>query len=381
MNQTAFRRTLAWGLPLLVVIAPLAAQDWAGKARVSGKVEDMDGNPVVGATITLRQDPNDPNSGPEPFQTKKGGRWSFLGLDGGNWGIRIEADGYLPSDGSFVANPFQPLVIPAITLERNPSATVDEGDTLMEAHDYDAALAKYLEALPALDGEGKARVGIRIGNAYLQQGDYPAARSEYQQALQGLEPADERYYIHLQIGTTYQLEGNHQAARAAWEEAMPLADDAGQVDLLMRIGKSYDTEGNRNGAIDTLKRALEITPADENLIQIAADLMMREGLEDEAWEYLERLPEGTILPADMVLNLGIRFYNEGKMTEAKEYFDQAVAENPDLADAYYYRGLIYLNLENNDQALADFRKLLEIDPSNEHQTEVKEFMEFLETGG
>ena len=82
MFRTTLKHTLAPLLLLIVGITPLVAQDWAGKARVSGRVVDMDGNPIVGATIILRMDTEDPQSGPEPFQTKKGGRWSYLGLDG-----------------------------------------------------------------------------------------------------------------------------------------------------------------------------------------------------------------------------------------------------------------------------------------------------------
>ena len=380
MIQKAFKRTLAFGLLLLVVIAPIAAQDWAGKARVSGQIRDENDQPVAGATVTLRQDVDDPTSGPDPFVIKKPGRWSFLGLDGGIWAIKVEAEGYLPTHGQFQANPFQPTVVPTIILDRSPSASIDEGDALIEAQDFAGARAKYLEAIPALGEEGQAQVHARIAKTYLQEKNFSAARSEYQQALAGFDAAGQGL-VHVQIGNSYQLEGNYPAARAAYEKAMPLVDQAVQVDLLLTIARGYDMEGNRQAAIESLKKALEISPGHQDLIQVLADLLTREGLEEEAREYLAQLPDDVALPADMVLNIGIRLYNEGNMAEAKEYFDRAVADNPNLSDAYYYRGLTHLSEGENDLALADFKKLMELDPENEHQQEVTEFMEFLETGG
>ena len=95
---------------------------------------------------------------------------------------------------------------------------------------------------------------------------------------------------------------------------------------------------------------------------------------------LAQLPEDATLPTDMVLNIGIRLYNEGNTAKALEYFDRAVAEAPDNPEGYYYRGLTSLGLGNNDQAKADFTKLLDMAPDNAHATEVKEYLKFLEGG-
>ena len=75
-----------------------------------------------------------------------------------------------------------------------------------------------------------------------------------------------------------------------------------------------------------------------------------------------------------LLNIGIKYYNEGKMDEALAEFDRVVGENPTLADAYYYRGLAYLAQDKAAEAKADFQKLLELDPNHANADEAREFL-------
>ncbi len=69
------------------------------------------------------------------------------------------------------------------------------------------------------------------------------------------------------------------------------------------------------------------------------------------------------------------------MSEALDFFERAVAEHPEEPEAYYYRGLTYLSQGRNDEARADFHKLLALDPDSSRKGEVEEFLKFLEQGG
>ena len=102
--------------------------------------------------------------------------------------------------------------------------------------------------------------------------------------------------------------------------------------------------------------------------------------DDEAAEYMAKLPEDAELPTDMVLNMGIRLYNEGSMEEALDFFERAAEEHPEEPEVYYYRGLVYLSQGRNEDATADLKHLLEIDPDTAHKAEVEEFLSFLEQG-
>ena len=63
------------------------------------------------------------------------------------------------------------------------------------------------------------------------------------------------------------------------------------------------------------------------------------------------------------------------MAKAKKFFilkdfqatanllTDAINLNPNFTEAYYNRGLAYANLQNYEQALADFSKAVELNPS------------------
>ena len=92
-----------WWLLLLVAGVPVWGQSWAGKRPPPGQIKDESGKPIEGAKITLRNgsdavDPktDGPASRSPPTRTASG---PILGLAGGAWGILIEKQGYMPSEG------------------------------------------------------------------------------------------------------------------------------------------------------------------------------------------------------------------------------------------------------------------------------------------
>ncbi len=83
-------------LTLVAAAAPVAAQ-WTSEAR--GTVFDPEGNPIVGAVVTLA-----PSSNPTmtyPGKTNKKGRYFISGLytarEGDRWSLTIKAEGYVPT--------------------------------------------------------------------------------------------------------------------------------------------------------------------------------------------------------------------------------------------------------------------------------------------
>jgi len=366
-------------LLLAITVSPLAAQDWAGKGRAQGLVKDEAGKPIEGATITLKFPANNPIGGPEPLLTNKKGRWSFLGMQGGNWKVLIDKEGFLPSEGALYVNEFQPGQAVVITLERDLASSIQKGEQLLEAGEFAAARVEYEKAMPAMDDVGKARLRSRIGDTYMSEGDFAAARAEYSASLPFIAP-EEQTHIRLQMANSYQQEGDYAKARSEYEAIIPGLSPEGQAQVLRTVALGYGMQGNNAAAIETLERVVALAPPDPAVLQLLADLLMREGRAGEAEKYMDMLPEDVELPTDMVLNMGIRLYNEGDVAEALDYFERAVEEHPENPEGLYYRGLAYLSQGRNDDAKADFHKLLEIDPDSPHKAEVEEFLKFLEQG-
>jgi tetratricopeptide (TPR) repeat protein len=318
------RKQVLTALLLLLAAVPLGAQSWAGKGRLQGTITNQQGKPVQGAKITLRKGkpPVDPKAdGPAPILTNDRGKWSILGLTEGDWAMLIEKDGYNSSEGQVKVDEFHAAQPVNITL--NPVSK--------EAQQQAAASAAGKEGMAAIDR----------GNELLQAGKTAEARAEYEKAIAKLDPAN----------------------RPA---------------LLRGVASTYLHEKQADKAIETLKQALAIAPDDPESLKLIVNVLMASGREQEAQPYLAKLPQGQQnVDPDILLNSGIKHFNEGKLQDALAQFSRVIEGNPQLADAYYYRGLTYLGMNKKTEAKADFKKLLEIDPNHKYAADAKEFLKSL----
>lgn len=315
---------------LLVASVPVWSQSWAGKGRLQGQVKDENGKPAEGATITLRNtgDRVDPKTdGPASIKTDKNGKWSILGLTSGGWGILIEKEGYLPSEGRLSVNEYtvaQPIVV---TLKPIPKEVIQQAQKESSA--------------------GQAKASIERGNGLLGEGKYADARAAYQEGL------------------------------AKLQEQKETQDPTVQASILRAVADTYFREGKTDQAVETLKQALTVVPDDPITLQLLVNLLVGANREAEAKTYMEKLPQGTKVDANTLLNIGIKSFNDGKMDQALSQFDRVVKENPELPDAYYYRALVYLNQGKNAEAKADLQKLLQMDPDSKYAKDAKEFLKDL----
>ncbi len=361
-----------------LLASSVMAQDWAGRGRVQGRVTDENGKGIPNATITIRL-ADDPEAGPEPFSANKKGDYSYLGLVGANYIISAAAEGYITVERLAQVSEFGSGVRVDIELPANPYGAVNEGNELLDAGDFAGARAKYESVLEKLDAEPRLALQTRIGDTYFEEGNFAAAQSIYEEALPKL-PADQQLHVLLRLGECYMQAGEFEAARAQFDGAIGQLPPVDQARVMMKVAQIHDLQGHRDKAIETLEEAQSLDPENVGVLQLLADLLMRVGREEEAQEYLAKLPEGVELPTDMLLNMGIREYNSGNLDGAFTYFEQAVAEHPELAAAYYYRGLVHLSRGANDLARDDLRRFLELDPTAPQAAEAKEFLKFLEEG-
>ncbi|MFL6202909.1 MAG: tetratricopeptide repeat protein [Thermoanaerobaculia bacterium] len=318
-------KNLVFPLLLLLLLAglPASAQRWAGKGRLHGEIKDEQGRPVEGATIWLRLgdaaiDPNNPGDGPKTVTTNKNGKWSILGLAQGAWRVLILKEGFLPSEGNVKVNESGPP----------PQAIVITLKSMSAAQAQAQAAQKGPSVLDI----------IEEGNQLLTQEKYPEARAAYEKALAQLPEPE-----------------SHPA-------------------ILRGIARTWFQEKQPDKAIEVLQQALQIKPDDAESLRLLINLLVAQGKEKEAAEYMARLPQGETVDPATLLNIGVKYYNEKKYPEAVEEFNRVVSENPNLADAYYYRGRAYLASGKTAEAKADFQKLLELDPKHEKAEEVREFL-------
>lgn len=346
----------------LLVGMPAGAQEWAGKGRLQGEIKDEQGKLIEGAKITLRKGTDRVNAdapGPKPLTTNAKGKWAIGGLAGGSWGVLIEKEGYLISEGQVKVNEFSPAkpflvtlkVIPKEMIEAAERASaggiINAADELFNQQKYAEARAEYEKARAQVDDANRGKLDLRIAKTYLQEKNYDQTAKTLQAVL-AVEP-NNLEAIRILAATQYEL-------------------------------KQPDK------AIETLKTAANLAPNDVGLLQQLVNFLVDAGREEEAKVYMAKLPQGTKVDPASLLNIGIRQFNEGKVQEAFDSFDRVVRENPAMAEAYYYRGLTALGLSAEaslkpaeqkakaEIAKADFKKLLELDPNGPRAEDAREFL-------
>lgn len=343
-------RAMLLPLALALFAAPVLAQAWAGRARLQGKITAPDGKPVEGAQVILRQgvvdniDPANPGPGPEPLMTDKKGRWSILGLASGEWTVLIVKDGYLTSQGTAKASEFgvaQPI---NVTLKEIPKEVIEQAQK--EAEQSSAA--------------GQARAALERGNQLLGESRAGGGNDKLKEAraayLEGLAKLDE----------TQTTDPTAQKA---------IADT--RLSVLTTVAGIDAELGQTDQALASIDKVLAQKPDDPQVLQLAIDLLVRAGRDADAQKYIARLPAGTKVDPNAYLNMGIKAFNEGNMDKAFESFDRTVKENPEVADGYYYRGLVWMNRGKKAEAKADLEKFLQLAPDHRYAADAKEFLKSL----
>ncbi len=308
----SIRTVIALIAVLTAVALPLSAQDWKGRGRLQGIVTTGDNQPVEGAKVTVRKEGT--QEGPAPVTTDKKGHWSVGGLATGNWEVVVEAPGYVSAGGATKVIEFS--VGETLRISLRPQTNEPQ-----QAAQVSASAA-----------------AIAQGNEFLKQGKYAEARAEYQKALAEIQEVEKK------------------------------------APVLFGVAQTYAAEGKKADAIKTLEESLTYKPGDEKTLRLLVSILVAEGREQDAQKYLAQLPQGATVDPDTLLNMGIEKFNAQDLKGALEYFDRVVRENPNLPDAYYYRGLVYLQQSKTAEAKADFQKLLELAPNHEKAAEVKGFI-------
>jgi tetratricopeptide (TPR) repeat protein len=77
---------------------------------------------------------------------------------------------------------------------------------------------------------------------------------------------------------------------------------------------------------------------------------------------------------------GLKLNKAKQFDEAVNAFAQVIAARPDNVDAYLNRGIAYMNLGFNGQAIADFNKVVELDDMKSQQSyDARTYIEQLES--
>lgn len=206
-------------------------------------------------------------------------------------------------------------------------------------------------------------VGVRsnLGAALAHEGRFTEAIQEYNQAL-AAEPTN--YGIRFNLALAYYKMNEVEQALKEFEAvyATQPASDPEHRRLLLLMSECYLRRGEDTKVIALLDPLADADPNDLALSYLLGTALLHQGQDQRGALMIERiLRNGDTAEAHMLMAFTRMKANDKK--GATEEVDRAIALNPNLPEAYSFRGrLAYLGADL-DGAEAAFRKALVLDPT------------------
>ncbi|HXW08916.1 MAG TPA: tetratricopeptide repeat protein [Vicinamibacterales bacterium] len=144
------------------------------------------------------------------------------------------------------------------------------------------------------------------------------------------------------------------------------------------IARTYAAEKNYEKAIEHAKMGLASEPDSVDTKLLLADVYMEKGDKEEAYKMLDTVDITKAPDAVSFINASITLINDKKAAEAIAILDKVIAQWPQQAEAYYYRGRAYIAGEKMAEAKADFEKFVSMArPDSPQLEDAKKLLEQL----
>ena len=218
---------------------------------------------------------------------------------------------------------------------------------------------RFSEAIEYLQraGTDESAVGLALADAYTQVGKLTEALALYEKIKES-QRKNPVYWFNL--GVVRSQLNDDRGAEAAYANAIELAPN--DLDTLNNIGLLQFKKGAFAEAADTFEKLAGLNPrsVSAKVNWGAAEAKagdLRKAI--VAWKYaLKEDPNRTTLKLDLA-NL---LWQTGDSEQARSYYTQVLASEPNNADALNGTGLCYLKDEKLPQAEAAFRASIDAQP-------------------
>lgn len=275
--------------------------------------------------------------------------------------------------------------------------------------EYKPAISEFQKIVSQTpDKTVKISALCQIADAYQESGDLERARQAYDEILRDYPTSFYSDYVQYQRGMLSLRESNYEGAIMSFMSlkrnfpGSKLIDDASYAlglayfqrqdyetsreifagfqqefresslrsQALYLLGTSLYNLGRFGEALEAFRNVIRYYSGDRDLVQKAeyemADCYYQLGREKEALSRFEQLrskyPESS-LTAEIIWWLGEYYYRLGDLEMARRYFLALIDDFPEsslIADAYYALGWGYEEEGRHQEAIENFRKVIEI---------------------
>lgn len=231
----------------------------------------------------------------------------------------------------------------------------------------------------AAEGEFKAAVAAHpdseeaVSNLALLYNE----ESDYARAIQVLTAVPETARspkIYATLGYTYEQQKDYKRAIEAYRKAVEL--DHENLDALRGLAQNLLNDGQMDAALEQYKAIVEADPQDAQAFLRLAEIYRRTGQFDAALDNLQKVE--TLAPGSLEVpyNMALVYDSQGRFAEAAEklqtLLDQtakpdgsySAADRANRAIFLERLGNVYREMNQDQQAVDTFRKMLELGDDN-----------------
>lgn len=205
---------------------------------------------------------------------------------------------------------------------------------------------------------------LKLGELYYLVKQYENAFVKINQALKVNENLAKAYYLK---GSIYKEIGDTAKAVSSLETA--IEQDNKHYGAFLDLGLIYAAKKNPL-AFEYYDNAININPLSSEAIYAKAKLFQDINQIKDAVLLYNRILKNDSLHVFSIYNLGaIEFGINKDPQKAIDYFTKAINVNPKYAEAYFARGACYQELNDKNNALADYSMCLQLKPNYEPAVE------------
>ncbi len=114
----------------------------------------------------------------------------------------------------------------------------------------------------------------------------------------------------------------------------------------------------------------ESAAIDDNTMAMLAQKYIDDDEEDKAEEMLNNYVDANPDAPLSLFMLGNLSFDNKDIYKARDYYEKAIENTPDLHEAHYNLALVYMNLESFDQAKEQAVQAIELAPDNKSYTKL-----------
>jgi tetratricopeptide (TPR) repeat protein len=197
-----------------------------------------------------------------------------------------------------------------------------------------------------------------LGVVLAQQKQYTAAALELEKA-NALQP--ETFEILYDLGETHLRSGEYGKAELELNRALKLKPNSPET--LYLLGQAAAEQKRPVDAMDLLLRAHKLAPENADIIFLLARTSMSQNYFEDAIPLLEAGLKAAPQRADLRAALGESYFMSGKVEAAVAEFQKLIELDP-TARSYAFMGLSYRHLGRFDEAMKYFQEGRKRDPRN-----------------